>query len=116
MARAFQERDVQLAGFVDNRLGPPERSVLGHPAWGFPEGVPFEFEDTLVGYLNKKLKDKKVKNREFLKTFKNQFENAKDFSLDVIPHFMGKIFTYKTATKVVDIGSTTNYNQLNNSF
>ena len=32
----------------------------------FVEGVPFEFEDTLVGYLNKKLKDKKVKDREFL--------------------------------------------------
>ena len=52
---------------------------------------------------------------EFLKTFKNQFENAKDFSLDVIPHFMGKIFTYKTTTKIVDIGSITTYNELNNS-
>ena len=52
---------------------------------------------------------------EFLKTFKNQFKNAKDFSLDVIPHFMGKIFTYKTTTKIVDIGTITNYNKLNNS-
>ena len=32
----------------------------------FVEGVPFEFEDTLVGYLNKKLKDRKVKNHEIL--------------------------------------------------
>ena len=30
------------------------------------EGVPFEFEDTIVGYLNKKLKDKKIKEHEFL--------------------------------------------------
>ena len=34
----------------------------------------------------------------------------------LVPHFMGKIFTYKTAAKVVDIGSITNYNQPNNSF
>ena len=32
----------------------------------FVEGVSFEFEDTLVGHLNKKLSDKKVKNHEFL--------------------------------------------------
>ena len=51
LARAFQERDVQLAGFVDNRLGPPERSVLGHPAWGFPEGVPFEFFEPFKQHL-----------------------------------------------------------------
>ena len=52
---------------------------------------------------------------EFLKTFKNQFKNSKDFSLDVIPHFMGKIYTYKTKAKIVDIGTITNYNELNNS-
>ncbi|MEE1578003.1 MAG: glycosyl transferase family 2, partial [Deltaproteobacteria bacterium] len=51
LARAFQERDVQLAGFFDNRLGPPERSVLGHPAWGFPEGVPFEFFEPFKQHL-----------------------------------------------------------------
>ena len=32
----------------------------------FVEGIPFEFEDTLVGYLNKRLYDQKIKNYEFL--------------------------------------------------
>ena len=43
LARAFLEKEVSLAGFVDNRLGPPERKVLGYPAWGFPDGVPIKF-------------------------------------------------------------------------
>ena len=33
----------------------------------------------------------------------------------LVPHFMGKIFTYKTTTKIIDIGSITTYNELNNS-
>jgi regulatory protein YycI of two-component signal transduction system YycFG len=30
------------------------------------EGVPFEFEDSLVGYLNKKLVDQQIEKHEFL--------------------------------------------------
>ena len=52
LARAFLERKVPLAGFVDNRRGPPERKVLGFPAWGFPGGVQLEilrrFPDQLI--------------------------------------------------------------------
>ena len=52
LARAFLERKVPLAGFVDNRRGPPKRRVLGFPAWGFPGGVQLEilrrFPDRLI--------------------------------------------------------------------
>ena len=52
---------------------------------------------------------------EFLSIFRDQFENAKDFSIDVIPHFLGKIFTYKTSSKLVDIGTIKTYDKFNNS-
>ena len=38
------------------------------------------------------------------------------FEALLVPHFMSTIFTYKTAAKVVDIGSITIYNQPINSF
>lgn len=43
LAKRFMEREIPLAGFVDNRMSPPNRKVLGLPAWGFPEGVPPDF-------------------------------------------------------------------------
>jgi ADP-glucose pyrophosphorylase len=37
-----------------------------------------------------------------------------DFSLDVIPNLLGKIYTYHTSAKIVDIGSLEAYYQLEN--
>ena len=51
LARAFLEKEVSLAGFVDNRQGPPERKVLGYPAWGFPDGVPIHFLESFTKSL-----------------------------------------------------------------
>jgi len=54
-------------------------------------------------------------SHEFLSIFRDQFKNAKDFSTDVVPYFLGKIFTYKTAAKLVDIGTLKTYDKLNSS-
>jgi len=50
---------------------------------------------------------------EFLSIYRDNFENAKDFSIDVIPHLLGKIFTYKTSSKLIDIGTMKTYDTLN---
>ena len=36
-----------------------------------------------------------------------------DFSVDIIPSFLGKIFTYETSHPFVDIGTPTNYTYAN---
>ncbi len=43
LAVALQEYQIPLAGFVDNRVGPPNRTVMGLPAYGFPHAIPQEF-------------------------------------------------------------------------
>lgn len=52
IASAFQEKQVLVAGFVDNKPGPPDRKVMGFPAWGFDGSVPESFlesfRDTVV--------------------------------------------------------------------
>ncbi len=42
-AQSFENREVKLLGFVDNRQGPPDRQVKNRPAWGFPDLPPAEF-------------------------------------------------------------------------
>ena len=42
-AKSFENREVKLLGFVDNRQGPPDRQVKDKPAWGFPDLPPAEF-------------------------------------------------------------------------
>jgi len=42
-ATSFEKRGVSILGFVDNRLGPPDRKVKSWPAWGFRDLPPAEF-------------------------------------------------------------------------
>jgi mannose-1-phosphate guanylyltransferase len=51
-------------------------------------------------------------SKEFLETFESDFKVAVDFSLDVLPKLLGKIYTYHTSAKIVDIGSLKSYYQL----
>ena len=53
--RDYKVRDLDKSNFYTIIIGD-----------SFVEGLPLEFEDTLVGYLNKKLKDKELKEHEFL--------------------------------------------------
>jgi mannose-1-phosphate guanylyltransferase len=51
-------------------------------------------------------------SKEFLSIYEEDFKTAIDFSLDVIPNLLGKIFTYHTSAKIIDIGSLKTYYQL----
>ena len=42
-AQSFENRDVKLLGFVDNRQGPTNRRIKNRPAWGFPDLPSAEF-------------------------------------------------------------------------
>lgn len=52
-------------------------------------------------------------SKEFLKIIKKDFKNASDFSTDIIPNFINKIFTFHTNKIFIDIGNLTNYNLAN---
>jgi mannose-1-phosphate guanylyltransferase len=55
-----------------------------------------------------------ILSKEFLATYEEDYKNAVDFSLDVIPNLLGRIYTYHTSAKIVDIGSLEAYYQLEN--
>ena len=42
---------------------------------------------------------------DFIEKLKKDFPFAKDFSLEIIPNFMGRIFTFHTNEKLIDIGT-----------
>ena len=43
----------------------------------------------------------------------NNFFDSSDFSLDIIPSLIGKIFCYETTEPFIDIGTQKNYEQAN---
>ena len=45
-----------------------------------------------------------------------EIPNAKDFSLDVIPKFLNRIYTYHTDDILIDIGTLTNLKKAKNFF
>jgi mannose-1-phosphate guanylyltransferase len=53
-------------------------------------------------------------SKEFLAIYEEEYGAAVDFSLDVLPNLLGKIYTYHTSAKIVDIGSLKAYYQLEN--
>ena len=54
-----------------------------------------------------------ILSKEFLSSFKEEFHSAVDFSEDVIPKLLGRIYTYHTSAKLVDIGTLRTYDRLN---
>lgn len=53
-------------------------------------------------------------SKEFLSSYKVNFRDAKDFSNDVLPKLMGKIYSYETNDSLLDIGTMERYEQANN--
>ena len=43
-----------------------------------------------------------------------EFANSKDFSKEILPKLLGKIFTYETKKELIDIGTIKNYDKANN--
>ena len=49
-----------------------------------------------------------VFDKEFLSWLNKNFENSNDFSNEIIPALLGKIYTYKTNSLFLDIGTIEN--------
>ncbi len=49
-----------------------------------------------------------VLDSEFIKLLKSEYPEARDFSLDVIPNFLGRIYTLHTEKTLIDIGTKDN--------
>jgi len=55
-----------------------------------------------------------ILSKEFIMQYQNLFINASDFSNDVLPKLLGRIYTYKTVNTLIDIGTLENYRLANN--
>jgi mannose-1-phosphate guanylyltransferase len=51
-----------------------------------------------------------ILSRDFMKIIKSNFKNAIDFSTDIIPNFIGQIYTYENKDYHRDIGTIESYN------
>ena len=54
-----------------------------------------------------------ILSKELIGILKTDFTNSKDFSKEVIPAMIGKIFTYETKNFFIDIGTTDNLRKAN---
>lgn len=54
-----------------------------------------------------------ILSREFIELLKTDFQDAFDFSTEILPEITGRIFSYETKEKLIDIGILTVYNKMN---
>jgi mannose-1-phosphate guanylyltransferase len=50
---------------------------------------------------------------DFIKTINENYRFATDFSTEILPYFIGKIFTYEIKDFFIDIGNISSYNKAN---
>jgi mannose-1-phosphate guanylyltransferase len=50
---------------------------------------------------------------QFLEFAKSQLSKANDFSTEVLPQFLGQIYTHQTITTFIDVGTPENYSKAN---
>jgi mannose-1-phosphate guanylyltransferase len=55
-----------------------------------------------------------ILSNELIKTINNKFPKARDFSTEILPHFLGKIYTYECNEIFMDIGTPESYLRANN--
>jgi mannose-1-phosphate guanylyltransferase len=53
-----------------------------------------------------------ILSKTMIKILKENYSDAKDFSLEIIPRFIGKIYGYKTNKLFLDIGTLDKYNKV----
>lgn len=53
-----------------------------------------------------------ILSKELINQFLTTFRDAVDFSNDVIPSLLGKIYSYETKRQLIDIGTIENYNKV----
>jgi mannose-1-phosphate guanylyltransferase len=54
-----------------------------------------------------------ILSHELITLFKTTFKGMTDFSNEIIPHLMGRIYTYKTDDVFMDIGTPQSYAEAN---
>ncbi len=54
-----------------------------------------------------------ILSAEMLRLIAKEFSAVQDFSTEVLPHFIGKIFTYETSALFLDIGTPESYRKAN---
>ena len=54
-----------------------------------------------------------ILSKELISILKKDFQNTSDFSNEVLPKFLGKIYTYHTKDFFIDIGTLSNYKKAN---
>lgn len=53
-----------------------------------------------------------ILGKEFISSINEDFPHSFDFSSDIIPKLLGKVFTYKTKYNFIDIGTPINYQKV----
>ena len=54
-----------------------------------------------------------ILSNKALQEIKNKYYNAKDFSLEIIPEFLNRIYSYEINELLIDIGTIENYKKVN---
>tara|TARA_B100001063_G_C16616708_1_gene478534 strand:+ start:109 stop:783 length:675 start_codon:yes stop_codon:yes gene_type:complete len=52
-----------------------------------------------------------ILSNQMMKILKNKYDKAMDFSKEILPNFIGKIYTYETKEIFADIGTINEYNK-----
>lgn len=82
--------------------------------------VTFDDKNILTGFYEKQKSSNNGKianaaiyilSKEMLKILKEDYAHCLDFSTDIIPKFLNKIYVYHTSSLIVDIGTIENYNK-----
>lgn len=55
-----------------------------------------------------------ILSAEFLKMFGKEMQDVKDFSTEVLPRLVGRIYSYETLEPLIDVGTPENYARANN--
>ena len=54
-----------------------------------------------------------ILSAELLRRMESDYPDAVDFSLEILPTLLGKIYSFETSEIFLDIGTTENYNRAN---
>ena len=95
---AFRTSEPQNCGIFES----DERNI----AIGFHEKVAFPPGNLANGAVY-------ILSKELLEQIPHHFPSAENFSTDILPHLVGKIFIYETEKLFLDIGTPENYEKAN---
>jgi mannose-1-phosphate guanylyltransferase len=54
-----------------------------------------------------------ILSTKFIEIVSSDFRSAREFTVDILPNFLGRVFTYETSSTMIDIGTHENYVKAN---